>query len=120
MIRREMVSTPDLLYPEKGDEVNCLVMRISRLLKELSGLTADDMGLVRRRSLQVQRLLVSSLVFLTQTVAELADLRDTLINMGREKLSTRQILMLSTGTAIEETLMVDPSIRNQQKKLKQN
>ena len=60
-------------------------------------MTADDMGLVRRRSLQA--------------VAELADLRDTLLNMAREKLSTRQVLMLSTASAIEESLLVDPSIR---------
>ena len=92
-----MQSTPDLHYPDKADDINRLMMRTSKLLKELSILTADDMGLVRRRSLQA--------------VAELADLRDTLLNMAREKLSTRQVLMLSTASAIEESLLADPSIR---------
>ena len=44
-------------------------------------------------------------------VAELADLRDTLLAMAREKLSTRQVLMLSTSAPVEESLLVDPSIR---------
>ena len=45
-------------------------------------------------------------------VAELADLRDTLLAMAREKLSTRQVLMLSTSAPVEESLLVDPSIRH--------
>ena len=88
MLRRENPSTPDLHYPNKADDINRPMMRTSKLLKELSILTADDMGLVRRRSLQA--------------VAELADLRDTLLNMAREKLSTRQVLMLATAFNIEE------------------
>ena len=44
-------------------------------------------------------------------VAELADLRDTLLAMAREKLSTRQVLMISTSAPVEESLLVDPSIR---------
>jgi hypothetical protein len=91
------LSTPDLHYPDKADDINRLMMRTSKLLKELSILTADDMGLVRRRSLQA--------------VAELADLRDTLLNMAREKLSTRQVLMLATASNIEESLLMDPGIR---------
>ena len=97
MPSHEMPSTPDLHYPDKADDINRLMMRTSKLLKELSILTADDMGLVRRRSLQA--------------AAELADLRDTLLNMAREKLSTRQVLMVATGSNIEESLLVDPSIR---------
>ena len=46
--------TPDLHYPDKTDDMNTLIIRISKLLKEMSNLTADNMGLVRRRSLQVR------------------------------------------------------------------
>ena len=45
-------------------------------------------------------------------VAELADLRDTLLVVAREKLSTRQVLMISSSSPVEESLLVDPSIRN--------
>ena len=45
-------------------------------------------------------------------VAELADLRDTLLVVAREKLSTRQVMMISSSTPVEESLLVDPSIRN--------
>ena len=48
-----MPNTPDLNLPDECDDINSLIIRISKLLKELSTLTADDMGLVRRRSLQV-------------------------------------------------------------------
>ena len=51
---RDMPSTPDLLYPDKTEDMNTLIIRISKLLKELSCLTGDNLGLVRRRSLQVQ------------------------------------------------------------------
>ena len=46
--------TPDLHYPDKTDDINTLIIRISKLLKDMSNLTADNMGLVRRRSLQVR------------------------------------------------------------------
>jgi len=92
-----MLPTPDLRTPDQSEDIGSLIMRTSKLLKELRSLTAKDMGLVRRRSLQ--------------TVAELADLRDTLVNMARERLSSRQVLMLSTGSGLEESLLVDPSIR---------
>ena len=44
-------------------------------------------------------------------MAELADLRDTLVSMAKEKLNTRQVLMLSKEKTLEESLLVDPSIR---------
>ena len=50
---RNMPSTPDLLYPDKTEDMNTHIIRISKLLKELSCLTGDNLGLVRRRSLQV-------------------------------------------------------------------
>ena len=49
----EGMNTQDLHFPDKSDDISDLIMRISKLLKELSSLTVDDMGLVRRRSLQV-------------------------------------------------------------------
>ena len=42
----------------------------------------------------------------------MADLRDTLLMMAREKLSTKDMLMVLTSTPVEELLLADPSIRN--------
>ena len=54
---------------------------------------------------------LSSLLLFVKVTAELADLRDNFVNVAKEKLSDRQVLMLSTGAAVEESLLVDPSIR---------
>ena len=40
---RDMPSTPDLLYPDKTEDMNTLIIRISKLLKELSCLTGDNL-----------------------------------------------------------------------------
>lgn len=55
------------------------------------------MNLVRRRSLQ--------------TTAEIGDLRDCLLGLSREKLTTKQFHLVSSKSSVEESLLVDPSIR---------
>ena len=44
-------------------------------------------------------------------MAELGDLRDGLVSIARDRLSSKQFSMLSSRPCIEESLLVDPSIR---------
>jgi len=95
-------SPPDLQLPDRSEDVKNLIVRISKFLRELSLEDQhhgghQDLNLVRRRSLQ--------------TVAKLGDLRDTLVSIAKEKLSSKLHNMLASRPVIEESLLVDPSIR---------
>ena len=88
-----------------------------KFLNELSQNTQLDMNLIRRRSLQ--------------TIAEIGDLRDCIVSLSKEKLTSKQFhlgkpvvvmlvencqikffsLLVQSRASIEESLLVDPSIR---------
>ena len=79
--------------------------QLGRLLTELK--KQEGPGLVRRRSLQVVFMMVVVMVIMKienrkviigdhQAVAELADLRDGLIQLARTRLSFRQVQLISS------------------------